>query len=380
MNIHPDDILTFSEVVEAMRRVAATYNLPLRHIEGMSMPKSGMANRMGDCAYSGDIRIVFRCTIDGVWCDEPISPDVIYDVAAHELAHLRHMNHGPEFQDFCEELQVAMQNQREDHKQKVIKKLIKMQASRQSEAELGNAEAAEAFAGMINKMLIEYELNPSDLDYARATDNDPVIEVPVNQSTYRIESLKTRVAWQESLASSVARAHLCTILVRPNSNSIIFVGTKSHALVAEYVYGTMVPLITTMSKKAELAYWHQTGCGRGANNKARGYRSAWIDAFIRRIWERFAEARRQAVAESAAAQGTSSETGLMRLDGALRKVDKYINDKFANRRAASTIGQLNHRSRNHADGRAAGRAAADNITLGRRGITGNAGPKKLLGE
>jgi hypothetical protein len=123
MTIHPDDILTFTEVTAAMRRVAAKYDLPLKTISGLPMPKSGMANRLGDCAWSGDIRLVLRCTVDGEWCSDPISPDVVWDTAAHELAHLRHMNHGEAFQDFCEELQVAMNNQREDHKTKILKKL-----------------------------------------------------------------------------------------------------------------------------------------------------------------------------------------------------------------------------------------------------------------
>lgn len=379
MNIHPDDILTFKEVTDAMRIVATNYSLPLRSVTGLQMPKKGMADRLGDCCTTGDIRLVLRCTVDGKWCDEPISPDNVWDTAAHELAHLRHMNHGAAFQDFVEELQVAMSNLKVDHKQKVLNKLVKLQASRQSEADLGNAAAAEAFAGMINKMLIEYELNPTDIDYARATDQDPIIEIWANLSNYGVKEAKTRVAWQESLASSVANAHLCTILIRPGTNGIKFVGTKSHVTVAEYVYCTMVPSIEKMSKKAEVDYWKATGCGRGKDNKALGYRSAWIDAFITRIWQRFAEARKTAVAEAAARMGNSNETGLMRLDGALMKVRKYIDDKFANRKVASHAGILNHRSRNHADGRAAGRAAADQITLGKRGV-GDGSPKRFLGE
>ena len=374
MEIHPDDVLAFKEVVEAMRRVAAKYELPLKTVTGLPMPKSGMADRLGDCSPSGNIRLVLRCTENGQWCDEPMSPKEVWDTAAHELAHLRFMNHGQEFQDFNEELQVAMNNQKVDHRQKVLNKLVKMQAARQSEAQLGNAEAAEAFAGAINRMLIDYELNPSDIDYARATDNDPVIELRVELETHGIKSSKSRVAWQESLAMSIANAHLCSILIRPGSNAIYFVGTKSHATVAEYLYGTMVPAISRMSKDAELRYWHATGCGRGRDNKALGYRSAWIDAFIQRIWERFKEARKAAVAH-ATTEGISTETVLIRLDGALVKVRKYIDDRFSNK-AARHASVLNHRSRDHEDGRAAGKAAADKITLGQRGISGKT-PKQL---
>jgi len=375
--IHPDDILLFREVTDAMRIVAKNYNLPLGKITGMPMPKSGMIDRMGDCCITGDIRLVLRCTENGEWCDAPLSPDTVWDTAAHELAHLRHMNHGEAFQEFWEELHVAMGNQRKDHKDKILDKLVKLQKQRQSEAELGNSEAAEAFAGMINKMLIQYELNPTDIDYAHARDNDPVVEIMVNRSNYGIDKAKVRSAWQEALASSIAEAHLCRILISPGSNIIVFVGTKSHATVAEYVYGTMVPAVEKMSKQAELKYWHETGCGRGVNNKAKGYRAAWIDAFIKRIWERFAEARRAAVAEAAAMHGTSNETGLIRLDGALLKVKSYIENKFNTSRAARHAGALRRNSSQNAAGHAAGRDAADNISLGKRGLTGGNTRKQI---
>lgn len=368
LNVHPDDILLFKEVVEAMQFVAKQYDLPLKNVIGFPMPSRGMVDRLGDCSNTGEIRLVLRCTENGQWCEHPLNPDTVWMCAAHELAHLRHMNHGLAFQDFCEELQFAMNNRKVDHKQKVIEKLVKLQASRQSEAEIGNTAAAEAFAGMINKMLIEYELSSSDIDYARATDHDPVIEMKVNLGFYHIELTKVRCAWQETLAQQIARAHLCKILVRPSSNDIYFVGTKSHATVAEYVYGTMVPAVAKMSKEAEIKYWKETGSGRGKNNKALGYRASWIDSFIHRMWERFEDARQEAFAE--AAGHISSETGMVRLGGALKKVEQYIEDKFSHKKAASRIGKLDFRSRNHEAGREAGRAAADNITLGKRGING----------
>lgn len=373
MDIHPDDILVFKEVCDAMFRVAKVYSLPLKSISGMKMPLSGMSDRLGDCSYDGNIRLVLRCTVNGEWCETPCSPDQIWETAAHELAHLRHFDHSPAFLDFCEELQVAMNNKKKDHKQKVIDRLIKMQAVRQGEADLGNEEAAEAFAAAINRMMIDYELSPSDLDYARALDDDPVVEVPVQLGIYSIPRMKTRIAWQESLAQMVAKAHLCKILVRGTSNDIWFVGTRSHAMVAEYVYGTVVPAVATMSKKAETAYWKATGCGRGKDNKALGYRAAWISAFLARIRERFEEGRKAAVAEC-----PSESTALLRLDGAMIKVQKYIDDKFSERAARRHIVGITHRSRDHADGMAHGRAAADKITLGRRGLTTNTTEKKRL--
>jgi hypothetical protein len=213
---------------------------------------------------------------------------------------------------------------------------------------------------------LEHELNPSDVDYAAASDKDPVVELKVDFEKYHIEKSKVRIAWMETLARYIANAHFCQILIAPGSNKVWFVGTRSHATVAEYLFGTMVPAISTMSKKAEVHYWKATGSGRGKDNKARGYRAAWIDAFVVRLWERFDEVRKEALAAQVRDRGISNEVGLMRLEGAVVKVRKYIDDKFSGRKGGA--GTLNYRFRNHAEGREAGRAAADSVNLGKRGI------------
>lgn len=369
--IHGEDVTLFEEVRKAMEAVASTYKLKLRTVTPHPMPQSGMADRMGDCSTTGDIRIVLRCTVNGEWCDAPLSPKEVWDTAAHELAHLKHFNHGVAFQEFEEEMREALQNRQTNHMDKVMDRLVKLQASRNSEATLGNAEAAEAFASAINRMLIEYELNPSDIDYARATDKDPVIEMPVNLGVYKIRTQKTRIAWQESLAGIVARAHMCTFLLRAGSNQIWFVGTKSHATVAEYAYGTLVPIIDKLSDKEYYDFLAVCQRQDGNGQRAHGFRPAWLSAFVLRIAERFEEARSQAV------KASPSETmSLMRLNGAMMKVKKYVEDKFEGK--ARHASALNGGARFHVAGRAAGRAAADKIPLGRRGVEGSSGPMRRL--
>lgn len=375
MAIHPDDILVFREVTTAMEQVAKQYGLPLRKVEGLPMPKSGMANRLGDCSHSGTIRLVLRCTEDGEWCDAPMSPDEIWRTAAHELAHLRFMNHGLEFQKFEVEMNTAMNNRKQDHKAKILDKLVKMQKSRESEAQLGNAAAAEAFASAINRMLIEYELNPSAVDYARATDQDPVIELKVNwvqhmrpgDNPKMFQAGKRRIAWQETLARVVSKAHLCSFLIQTNSDTVWFVGTKSHATVAEYVYSTLVLAAFKMAKSETEDYKRR--CQReGRPKDAEGFRESWLAAFIQRIDERFADARKAAVAEVAADIPGGTTQALMRLDGALVKVRKYIDNKFTGHRKYAS--QISGPSGYHAAGRAAGTAAADRMPMGRRGVDG----------
>lgn len=373
-NLHPDDVLFFNDVREAMFRVAKRYELPLRSVAPATIPTEGLFDYLGRCFSTGDIELVMRATVNGAFCDAPRTPADVWRTAAHELTHLRHMNHGAQFQEFFYELMTAIDNQQVDHKEKMIAKLVKMQASRDGEAALGNTAAAEAFAGAINRMLIEHELSPSDLDYARATDKDPVIELMVDLPKYTILQKRARIAWQECLARIVAKAHLCTFLIRAGSNQIWFVGTKSHATVAEYVYGTLVPAATAMSAKERSKYAYECYTRDGHWRGVNGFTEAWLDAFIARIGERFQEARTAAVAEVPVGSETQA---LVRLNGALVKVQKYMDDKFSSRRRSGLAALSSGRS-THAEGRARGRAAADKMTIGRRGVTGGASPRGLL--
>lgn len=379
-NLHPDDVLFFNDVVQGMRRIAQQYKLPLRQVVPAKMPLAGMIDFMGRCSSTGDIEMVLRCTVDGEWCSEPLSPSKVWETAAHELAHLRHFNHGGAFEEFCAELVKAFDLDTEDHREKVLRRLVKMQAQRDGEAKLGNSEAAEAFASAINRMLIEHELNPSDIDYARSADDDPVIEVMVDLGKYGIDPSNARSAWQESLARTVAKAHLCTYLLRKGTNLIWFVGTRSHATVAEYVYGTLVPAAEKMSIAARLQHNRQVekeAQRTGDTNwrmRIRGFREAWLDAFIQRIMERFEESRKASVKAITLDMPGGESQALMRLDGALAKVRTYVDNKFKGRKGSATA--LRSGRSDHAAGRAWGRAAADKMTIGRKGIT--SGVKGLL--
>jgi len=367
--VHPDDILLFNEVKDAMVRVAKAYQLPLHSVQVTPNASLATAAR-GTCSTSGDIQLTMRCkNDDGSWT-EAMSPEQVWKTAAHELAHLKHFNHGLAFQEFCMELTLAMQNEQVDPTQKIIDKVIKMKKSSASEAALGNAAAAESFAAMVNKLMMDHDLNASDLDYA-AMDKDPVIEKRLDFGAYNVKRTKTRIAWQQRLASLVARAHMCQILISSGCNSITFVGTKAHATVAEYVYGTMVPAVDKIADIEYYRYYDQQA-RLGQASTARGYRKGWLEAFVERIGERFNEQRKASVAAS-----PSESTSLMRINGSLRKVSEYIDNKFSKKRS-HYLGELKM-GHSHGAGHRDGRAAADRINLGTRGVT-SSGPTRRLGS
>lgn len=393
LRLHADDVLFFQEVRAAMFRVAAEYKLRLLSVEPMPNPKVGI-DRLGDCNSHGEIRLVMRYRHeDGTWT-EPRHPEEVWSTAAHELAHLRHLNHSTQFTEFMFEMRQALTNQRaekEDHKAKLITKLVKLQRQREGEAALGNTAAAEAFAGMINKLLIENELNPTDLDYARASDNDPVIELRVDLNRWGIERVERRVAWQEQLARVVAKAHLCEFLLRTGSNDRWFVGTRSHAEVAEYCYGVLVPAAQAMAYAAREQHRRQLRKEHGIKPghslrgvpQATGYTESWLKAFVDRIGERFDAERRAAVEAADMAQKLTTHpapgaqsTAMVRLNGAMRKVQSYVDAKYAKPSKRAKL--INSRGSYNAAGRRDGKAAADSMAIGRKGI--KSGVKGLLGS
>jgi len=384
--VHPDDLLLFNEIRQAMLSVAKEYHLPVKAITGMPNPDYRWSP-LGDCSASGDIRLVMRGMTSGEWDAEPRREDDVWKTAAHELAHLRHMNHGVAFQEFEVEMNTAINNRRVDHRQKIINKLLKMQKSREGEAHLGNMAAAESFAAAINKMLIEHELNPSDLDFARASGNDPIMEIAVHRDghqfidndgkIWKLESKKTRVAWQETLARIVANAHLCSFLIQLHTNNITFVGTKSHATVAEYVYGTLA--VTTEAMARIESYIFRLKMKKAGDVKrARGFHEAWLAAFIDRIGQRFADARREAIKTVTHDVPGAESQALVRLNGSLAKVQRYMDDKFQKERkyASALTGPRGY----HEEGTAAGRAAADRMPIGRRGVSGSRSPRGQIGS
>lgn len=253
-------------------------------------------------------------------------------------------------------------------KEKVLDRVIKMMRSSQSEAQLGNTEAAEAFAAAVNRMLLEHELSMTDVEYARSADNDPVVEIMVDLAGHNIKRTRTRSAWQESLAAIVANAHMCRFLVQAGSNRIWFVGTKAHAEVAEYVFGTLVPVVAKLSLNAYDRFWVQCKAEDGHAGRAKGYREAWLAAFLQRIRERFEEARATVVAEG-------GSTALIRLNQSLVKANDYMAAKF--NKPANKVAGLAGLSASNRDGARDGRAAADRIALN-KGV-GTSRPAGSLG-
>ncbi len=247
---------------------------------------------------------------------------------------------------------------------KLLDKLAKMVASRDGEAKIGNEAAAEAFATAINRLLLDHDLSMEEVQYRATVDTDPVIELDVDYKKYGGDAKKARVGWQEALAHMVADAHMCKLLVYRGSNVVRFVGTKSHATVAEYAHGTLSAAVEKLSWDAYNTYFYGLK-GRGEDvRQCRGFRAAWLSAFIARLKVRFAEAKRNAVA--AAEPGV----GLMRISQSLAKAQAHIDGMKLRMSKGARMDRAYNR-----EGARQGKEAADKIALDRRGVSGGQAPK-----
>lgn len=242
------------------------------------------------------------------------------------------------------------------NKDRLLDKLAKLKATQEGEAKLGNTAAAEAFAAAINRLLLEHELSMEEVQSYAERDTDPIVRVGLDFDAHGIERSRRRSDWQQTLAMVVAEAHLCKILVAAGSNRIWFVGTKAHATVAEYAYGTLVPLAIRLADKAY--YDYHMGLRREGKDirLARGFRPVWLTSFVARIAQRFWAMRKEVTT------ATGNETqALMRLDNQLARVNRELEK-------VKKIPAMGRNDRYHAEGARQGREAADRVPLGQKGV------------
>jgi hypothetical protein len=249
-------------------------------------------------------------------------------------------------------------------KENVIEKLKKIKAMADGAAAIGSEEEAQAFAEKLQKMLFEHKLEMTDLEFEQFEKEQPVTTHRINYEQYpEIRLRSTRVEWIEKLASIVARAHFCRILVHPKSSRITLVGRKNDVEICEYMLITLQRAVEKISKTA--VYQYMLECKRERMPLEHGFRETFILAFIDRLMKRFDEERRVF---------TSDCTALVRVNNSEVAVAAFM--KSMRTKSASRLS--NHVTWN-SEGHRRGQAAADAVNLRANVMkAGNIGPNKLI--
>lgn len=268
---------------------------------------------------------------------------------------------------------------------KLLQKLAKMKAQAEGAAAIGSEAEAQAFAQKLQELLLHHKIHMSDVEAINLEQEEPITEHFVDFKAGSIPFKKRRVEWSENLASVVAWAHFCRLLVHRGSNYITFVGRESDCQVAEYMFVTLHRAVDKIADEAYAAFTLEcvdecAYCGAKKSScqqryhefepnwaRARGFRPSFVKAFVARLARRLYEHRDEAV------KGNS--TALIRVQGAESAVVKYMKEKYDKKKAEEIGGE---RSVNY-EGHRRGRAAADKVNLQANALTGDDQNVKKLG-
>jgi len=96
-----------------------------------------------------------------------------------------------------------------------------------------NANEAAIAASKAQELLIEYNLSEEDLENFNSTKHEKVIQVSMaGKNAHR------RSAWYDSLAYTVSKANLCTLLI--SGPNLIWIGKKTNIEVAQFIFENLV--------------------------------------------------------------------------------------------------------------------------------------------
>lgn len=252
---------------------------------------------------------------------------------------------------------------------KLLDKLQKLKNMAEGAKAIGSEAEAQAFADMLQRLLLEHDLSMTDLEFERMEQEEPVGDSYVDFKRYDIKEKKTRTAWMERLASMVARANFCRILVQAGSSNFWLVGRREHRAVAEYMIVTLTRAVMDISKHEHSAYSWECYKRDGNCQAARGFKDAFITAFLLRLFERL-EARKQTT-------GASTDTGLMRIN----REDAAVENEMKRRKEAKETGRVNGlrvAAPSNREGVRRGRQAADKINLDGKAIDNAAAARGRL--
>lgn len=267
------------------------------------------------------------------------------------------------------------------NRDKVIDKITKLQA----QVEGTNVEAeALAFGAAAQRLMLEHDIEDADIEaHKRAgtvRQEEPVIEQPVNLAALGIAHSGKRNAALEDLCMFVGKAHLCKTLIRAGSNWVGLVGTESHIKVAELVIASMW---RSLNKMAAQGLRQAKRDGADIRNYTRTFRQS----FVWRLEARYAEERRQVIAEQDALQSIrtrearggagadvelgdfptpAQSTALIVVNRELERVGSYISAHYKGR--ARSIGGGYSRGNNRAQ--TDGQRAANSVPLRSNAVSG----------
>jgi hypothetical protein len=247
--------------------------------------------------------------------------------------------------------------------EKILDKLAKIQRHAESAAKIGNEEEANCFAVMLQQLCLKHKIAMTDIELEEMNTEEPIEEHTMDYEAGKVKLKHARNAWQQRLASIVAHAHFCRILIHTGSNRITLVGRKSDTAVAEYLFMTLCRALNKIAQQAhDKEYREHTKTGTTFGMK--GFKRSFIDAFVTRLDQRFDEEKETVT--------STSSTALVRVEQADAQVEDFM------KQYTSTASALSRNRHFNSAGIKAGRAAANEVNLKGSGITAGTSSQRQL--
>ena len=174
---------------------------------------------------------------------------------------------------------------------KILSKLQKILDKASSAKEIGSIAEAETFMAKANKMMMQYNLDMAEVEsFDEENGIDTIDKEYFSPEDNGIDFKRQRVQWQENLASAIARAHNCRLLVASGSNAVWFVGRKKDRQICSYIYAYAV--------RTSLAYCNKTYAKEysrlyilGRQSEIKGWIPSFFRGFTNSLTKKFAEAQ-----------------------------------------------------------------------------------------
>ncbi len=250
-----------------------------------------------------------------------------------------------------------------DDREKIIDKIAKLKAHAESAEKIGSEAEAQAFAEMMQRLLLKHKLSLTDIQFAKLEQDEPVQEFAFSWQglTYNgpLDNRNHRVAWTETLANIVARAHFCRILVFEKSARITIVGRKSDVAVAEFM------IITLARAASKISFTEARRYKKAAGFSSRGFRESFLASFVQRIAERFEEERQR--------QEGAGQYALIRFNSA----DQAVRDFMTNTLHTKKAGMVKYKRTDHTAGWERGQQVANEVNLRSNAVDGGQANKQL---
>lgn len=245
--------------------------------------------------------------------------------------------------------------------EQIMQKLAKLKATEVSLRDGGNVEAAESYAAKVAELLLRHQISMCDVEQSVRDQDDPIEE------SYSLGDKRSRVLWEERLASVIARANSCEILMVQGTNTIYFVGRKTNREVTVYLFEYLRNQITAYAKKERQRKYNWVKNHEPWNiDVMKGWKASFLKGVVFQLKQRFDEM----------AQGVADEVGAdtMALVKADRALVKNAVDEITNGRQAKS---LNGQANTNQDGFDSGKTFGASVAISRGVSSDGSGPKQL---